>query len=341
MAELRRAYGTVLVALVLGLVATWVLALIVGPQISMVDQSLWRWERSPAAAQAKIDEDRLYNDLSLAQYDLKSAAAARRPALQAKIAVLKSRLAALSKVNVAPRKVYTVANYTEMTGYHARIFLKTILASLAVALISFLVCYPVAYAAATAGRPGRAALILLLLVIPYAINELLRVFAWLMILDYHGLANLLVEALGGRPIRFLDTDFGVFVAMVYAYVLFMVFPLYNTLETLDRNQIDAARGLGASTWRIHARVVLPHAKPGIAVGAIMTFMLSAGSFSVPAIMTRGTAPPWFSQLIYSKFFDADSWHQGAAYAFTLLAVCVLFILLMMALFRVGIRDIAK
>jgi spermidine/putrescine transport system permease protein len=121
----------------------------------------------------------------------------------------------------------------------------------------------------------------------------------------------------------------------------MVFPMYNTIETLDKNQIEAARDLGASTWRIHWRVVIPHAKPGIAVGCIMTFMLSAGSYSVPQVMTRGKSGDWFSQLIYRQFFESFNWNQGAAYSFTLLLVCILFIFLMMSVFRVGIRDIAR
>ena len=92
--------------------------------------------------------------------------------------------------------------------------------------------------------------------------------------------------------------------MAYAFILFMVFPIYNMVETLDTNQIEAARDLGAPSWKIHWRIILPHAKPGIAVGAIMTFMLSAGSYAVPYIITRGVAPPWFTQLIYNKFFES-------------------------------------
>ena len=123
---------------------------------------------------------------------------------------------------------------------------------------------------------------LLLLVIPYAINELLRVYAWLMLLDYQGVLNSLLAWLGMVDFRrrtwipFLEYSGSVFVAMVYAYILFMVFPIYNTMETLDRNQIEAARDLGAATLRIHRRIVIPHAKPGIAVGCIMTFMLVGG-----------------------------------------------------------------
>ena len=145
----------------------------------------------------------------------------------------------------------------------------------------------------------------------------------------------------GDGIRFVASNGAVFAVMVYAYILFMVFPIYNTIETLDRNQIEAARDLGASTWRIHWRVVLPHAKPGIAVGAVMTFMLSAGSIAAPEIVGRGLHPDWFSQVIYQRFFESNNWNQGSAYALVLLVACVVFVLVVMKLFRVGIRDIAK
>jgi spermidine/putrescine transport system permease protein len=120
-----------------------------------------------------------------------------------------------------------------------------------------------------------------------------------------------------------------------------VFPIYNKIETLDRNQIEAARDLGASTWRIHWRVVLPHAKPGIAVGSIMTFMLSAGSISVPGLVGPGLHPDWFSQIIYRNYFEAGNWNIGSAQALLLLVACTLFILAVMSLFRVSIREIAR
>ena len=219
--------------------------------------------------------------------------------------------------------------------------MKTIIASIIVTFIAFLVCYPIAYTIAKLSTPGKAMMLMMGLIIPYAINELLRVFAWLMILNYNGVANYVLAQFGMEPIPFLESGSGVFITMVYAYVLFMVFPIYNSVETLDNNQIEAARDLGAPIWKIHWRIILPHAKPGIAVGCIMTFMLSAGSYAVPSIMTKGTASPWFTQLIYSKFFDSSQWNTGAAYAFMLLVASILFIMLMMRVFRVSLKEISQ
>jgi spermidine/putrescine transport system permease protein len=179
-------------------------------------------------------------------------------------------------------------------------------------------------------------------VIPFWINEILRTFSWYIMLAYSGPLNIILKALGiiDAPVRWLSGSGGVLIGMTYAFLLFMMFPLYNALETLDRNQVEAARDLGAPTWRIHWRVVIPHAKPGIAVGCIMVFVLAASSYVVPALLgSPGTR--WFTETIYSWFFEAQNWPRGSAYAFILLGLCVAFILTMMRVFKVGLTDIAK
>jgi spermidine/putrescine transport system permease protein len=329
--------------------AVWVVGMIVGPQLIMVEQSFWYTDRGGDAVVISVQIDRHYNDIDLLSFDREDAEALvpsqardRKIAkIEAAIAEKRSLIADLEAREVAPKKVYSLRNYMLMGSSHLAIFAKTILASVSVTFIAFVLCYPMAYTVAKLATPGKAAIIMLGLIIPYAINELLRVFAWLMILNYNGVANYMLGLIGLEPVAFLESGSGVFIAMVYAYVIFMVFPIYNTIETLDTAQIEAARDLGAPTWQIHRRVVLPHAKPGIAVGCIMTFMLSAGSYAVPYIMTRGTAEPWFTQLIYNKFFESTNWNTGSAYAFTLLVACIIFIFLMMRLFKVGIKDIAK
>ncbi len=344
MNALVRTYGRTLTWLFVFLTAAWVLAMIVIPQLFMVERSLWVRQES---TQLSLQIDRLYNDISLLQFDAHQASDAEKPAIEDKISKIEDQIAELEAQEKAPQKVYTLSNYTRMSGLHFKIFVRTIFYAALVTVLALIVCYPIAFAVAQVATPQAAAFLMLGLIIPYAINELLRVYAWLMILDYQGVLNTFLDWMGITDlarhewIPFLESPAAVFVAMVYAYILFMVFPIYNTLETLDRNQLEAARDLGASSWRIHWRVAIPHAKPGIAVGCIMTFMLSAGSYSVPQIMTRGTSGDWFSQTIYRQFFESNNWNVGAAYAFTLLIVCIAFIFLMMMLFRVGVRDIAR
>jgi spermidine/putrescine transport system permease protein len=246
-----------------------------------------------------------------------------------------------------PEDTWTLANYAALWAnpLHRAIFWQTIWSSLLVTLLSLLVCYPVAFHLAQEARGTRALVLATALVIPFWVNEILRTFSWFLILARNGLVNRLLMGLGviEEPLA-LGGVGAVMIGMVYAYVLFMIFPLYNALESLDRNQIEAARDLGASTWRIHWRVVIPHAKPGIAVGCVMTFMLAAGTFAVPQIMQSlpgGTNARWFTQIIYSYFFDGGDWNRGSAYAFALLLLCILFVMATMRLFRVGLRDIAK
>ena len=243
-----------------------------------------------------------------------------------------------------PEDVFTVRNYLTLwtNQIHLAIFLKTIWASALVTATTLAVCYPVAFYLAQVAPKRRLPLLILMLIVPFWINELLRTFSWYIILAFNGPLNALLLWLGiiDEPQRFLGGDGGVIIGMVYVYILFMVFPLYNAIESLDRNQIEAARDLGAGWLRIHRRIVLPHAKPGIAVGCIMTFMLAAGSYAVPALL-GGPNSRWFTEIIYNWFFEGGNWNQGAAYAFILLVLCIGFILGAMRLFRVGLADIAK
>jgi spermidine/putrescine transport system permease protein len=242
------------------------------------------------------------------------------------------------------KDVYTISNYLTLiyNDIHYAIFFKTIWGSVIVTLCSLFVCYPISYFLAQTARPQQASLFMLMLVIPFWINEILRTFSWYIILAYQGPLNALLLWLGiiDEPIRWLTGNGGVVLGMVYAYILFMLFPLYNAIESLDRNQIEAARDLGAPVWRTHWRVVIPHAKPGIAVGCINVFMLAASSYAVPSIL-GGPGSRWFTEIIYDWFFDGQNWNQGSAYAFILLVLCIVFITVMMRAFRVSMEDIAK
>ncbi|MDH4572373.1 ABC transporter permease [Salinicola acroporae] len=242
------------------------------------------------------------------------------------------------------KDVWSLTNYATFfrNEIHLAIFFKTIWSSVLVTTLTLIVSYPLAYYLAKVATPGQAALCLLLLIIPFWINEILRTFAWYIIFAFRGPLNEVLLAVGliDRPIRFLNGDTGVLVGMVYAYILFMVFPLYNAIESLDTNQIRAARDLGAGWGRTHRRIVIPHAKPGIATGCIMTFMLAAGSYAVPALL-GSPGSRWFTQIIYNWFFEGGDWNQGAAYAFLLLVLCIVFVTIIMRIFKVGLGDIAK
>ncbi|MFC2967998.1 ABC transporter permease [Acidimangrovimonas pyrenivorans] len=220
---------------------------------------------------------------------------------------------------------------------------RTLAFAVAATLLALVLCYPVAYKVALATPPDRAKWLFLGLVIPYAIVELMRIYAWTAIIDNQGLLNSLLMWIGAisDPIQFKRMAGTIFVVIVYTYVLFMVFPIFNVMSTLDRNQIEAAKDLGAKPWRVHWRVIMPHAKPGIAVGCIATFMLSAGAFSVPRIISRGLQAEWFSQTIYNKFFESQNTNTGAAYSFAFTLVCFAVVGLFMWLMRTRLKDFAR
>ena len=242
-----------------------------------------------------------------------------------------------------PEDIYTLKNYIVLftNEFHRTIFIKTIWSSVLVTTVALFVCYPIAFYLAKVARGARFGWILMGLIIPYWINELLRIFAWQLILADAGVLNKLLLAIEiiSSPINFRAGNGAVIMGMVYAYILFMVFPLYNAMESLDRNQIDAARDLGSSWLRIHRRIVIPHAKPGIAVGCIMTFMLAAGSIAAPQLLGSPSSF-WFSQVIYTNF-ECANWNQGAAYAMVLAGLCLIFIFAMLKIFKVGLKELAK
>ena len=241
------------------------------------------------------------------------------------------------------KDVYSADNFLYLWNHrsHSAIFLKTIWSSAFVTLTTFVLCYPLAYWLAQVASMRKTAFVLVVLMIPYMMNEVLRGLAWFIILAFEGPLNSILLSLGllDEPVRWYG-DGGVLAGMAYAYLLFMLFPMYNLISTLDHAQIDAAHDMGASAWRIHRRIVLPHAKVGIATGCVFTFMLSAGSYMAPALL-GAPGSRWFTQLIYDWFFESGNWNRGAAYAVTLLVLCMFVVLGTLRLFRVNLASAVK
>ena len=256
-----------------------------------------------------------------------------------------------------PKDVYSFGNYMQIFGntvdatifgitfpiaVRVKVFLLTILYSGVVTIITFVMAYPLAYYLAKIVAPKSLPTLFLLLFVPLWVSEVLRSFAWFIILTLKGPLNAVLMATGiiDHEIRWIAGFSPVLIGLVYTYVLFMVFPLFNAMQSLDSNQIEAAEDLGSPWWRTHWRVILPHAKPGIASGAVMVFMLSAGSLLVPSLL-GSTTSGWFTQTIQSIMLESQDWNTGAAFAFMLLIVCTLVVSLAMRLFRVKLSDIAK
>ena len=222
------------------------------------------------------------------------------------------------------------------------VFGRTILAAIFVTLIDLALCYPVAYYLAHVSKGGWARLMVMSLIIPFWVNELLRAFAFKIMFGSTGIINNFLIGIGilDQPFDFIRGGVALYAGLSYAYILLMIFPIYNAIESLDKNQIEAARDLGSPWWRIHKRVVIPHTKPGITSGCTMVFMLTAGALAAPQIL-GGPSSLWFTQIIYQAFNQAGNWSRGAAYAIVLLATCIIFVLFMMRVFKVKLGEIAR
>ena len=257
-----------------------------------------------------------------------------------------------SKVG-GPEDVYTFSNYTFLAFgspgnpdpfnlIDVTVFFRTILAALFVTLFDLALCYPIAYYLAQVYRGGMGRLLALSLIVPFWVNEILRAFAFRILFGDTGVINTALTAAGliDQPVDFIKKDIALYAGLGYAYILLMIFPIYNAIESLDRNQIEAARDLGSPWWRIHYRVVIPFAKPGITSGCTMVFMLSAGALAAPQIL-GGPSSLWFTQIIYQWFNTGGNWPRGSAYAIVLLAACIAFVLLMMRIFKVKLGEIAR
>lgn len=252
-----------------------------------------------------------------------------------------------------PLDQYTLQNYRHFlfgspsssetfNWVHIRAFFITIGASVMLTLLNFAICYPIAYYMAQVATMQRLRVLLLLLIIPYWVNDILRAFAFRILLSQNGFVNTLLTSSGlaDAPVDFLGANIGLYMALSYSHLLIMIFPLYNAIEAQDHNQIEAARDLGAPWWHIHLHVVMPHAKPGIASGMTLCFMLTAGAVATPLVL-GGPRTLWFTPIVYDRFYQLFDWPQGAAYAFILLLACIVFVLTVLRVSGLKLGEITR
>ena len=252
-----------------------------------------------------------------------------------------------------PEDVYTFSHYKFMVfgseqasdSYNVIdvwVFVRTITTAMFVTLFDLVLCYPIAYYLAHVARGGWSRLMVLALIVPYWVNELLRAFAFKIMLGTTGIINnfLIWSGILDQPIDFIFENYALYAGLGYAFILLMIFPIYNSIESLDKNQIEAARDLGAPWWRIHKRVVIPYAKPGITSGCTMVFMLTAGALAAPQIL-GGPSSLWFTQIVYQWFNQGNNWQRGSAYAVFLLFTTIVIVLVVMKLFKVKLGEVTR
>jgi putrescine transport system permease protein len=211
------------------------------------------------------------------------------------------------------------------------LYWKAYLNSVKIAGLSTLIClligYPMAYGIARA-RPDRRTLLLLLVILPFWTSFLIRVYAWIGILKTNGLINNLLMWLGlvNEPIVMLQTDFAVYLGIVYSYLPFMILPLYANLEKLDGTLLEAASDLGARPWRTFLSVTLPLSAPGILAGSMLVFIPAVGEFVIPALL-GGPDTLMIGRVLWDEFFSNRDWPVASAVAIALLLLLVVPIVL--------------
>ncbi len=214
-------------------------------------------------------------------------------------------------------------NYLDLLHpLYGRIFLQSILFATAATAGCLALGFPLAQyiAKLPAGRQG---IWLVLIMIPFWTNFLVRTYAWMFILRAEGLLNSTLQQLGliQTPIEVLYTDGAVLLGLVYGYLPFMVLPLYVALERIDRSTIDAARDLYASRWAVFRRILLPLAKPGIVAGCILVFIPCLGAFITPDLL-GGARSMMIGNLIQHEYLVVRDWPLGSALSFVLMLLVV-------------------
>jgi spermidine/putrescine transport system permease protein len=198
-------------------------------------------------------------------------------------------------------------------------FITSLVMASAGAIGCLLVGLPLAYFLATrAGR--RKGLLILLLVIPFWTSFLIRTYSWLIILGPdNGLAGIIGGIIGDEDFRILGTPVAVLIGLVYGYLPLMVFPLYVTLERMDRTLVEASKDLGASRWATFRQITLPVALPGLVTGTILVFIPMMGEYVIPQILGYGRTYLMGNALV-TDFLEARNWPSGSARAVGLIII---------------------
>jgi putrescine transport system permease protein len=204
------------------------------------------------------------------------------------------------------------------------LYAQALLGSLRIALVTTLLClviaYPMAYAIARASERYRTAL-LLAVVLPFWTSFLIRIYAWIGLLRDNGILNQALMSLGlvDAPLKIINTDTAVYIGVVYAYLPFMILPLYATLERLDWRLLDAAADLGCRPFRAFLSITLPLSAPGVFVGALLVFIPVTGEFVIPALL-GGPDTLMIGKVLWEEFFDNHDWPVASALAILIVLV---------------------
>ena len=198
---------------------------------------------------------------------------------------------------------------------------------LSISLIVLLIAYPLAYYLALKSDPKWRTLLLILVIVPFWTSILIRSYAWIFILGGKGIPAIL-GWLGLPGIRLINTPFAVLAGIVYGYLPLMVFPIFVSLERLDKRLLEASADLGSPPWRSFLQITLPLSLPGVATGCMLVFILLMGEFLIPAMLGGGKVF-FVGNALVDLFLQSRNWPFGSAVAVALVVVMLITVTLYM------------
>lgn len=223
--------------------------------------------------------------------------------------------------------VFSLENFQRLMD---PIFFKVFARSLWLALVSTILCiligYPTAYIISKT-KASRQGILILLFILPMWMNFLLRTYAWMAILGKNGFINTVITTLGFNPTNILYTNTAVLLGMVYNFLPFMVLPIYTILSKMDKDLINAAKDLGANSFQVFTKVILPLSIPGIASGTTMVFMPAVSTFVISKLLGGGKIM-LVGNLIEQQFMTVGDWHFGSAVSIFMMILIILSMIFM-------------
>ncbi|MDI9371303.1 MAG: ABC transporter permease [Synergistaceae bacterium] len=239
---------------------------------------------------------------------------------------------------------FTMVNYSAFfkEPIYWLTFVRTAGYSILVTFVAMALALPVAFYITKVAKVRASGFLMLLVLVPFWVSELIRVYGWIILLRESGVINQLFVSLGliDKPVEMLYNDVTMVMGLVYTSMLFMVVPVIGVMDALDDALIEAAYDLGASKTAIWRTIIIPHCAPGLVSGGIIVFMLALGSYLTPNLM-GGKNSLWFTEQIYNQIILYFNWNQGAAFGFLLLLLSSLIIWLGLKLTGQKLKDVVK
>ena len=212
---------------------------------------------------------------------------------------------------------FTFANYLNLPT-RGKAFWNTLTLAPLATLITAVFAFPIAYFIAVRVSPKWRVMLLVLVMAPFWTSQLLRYYAWMMILGNKGIPSLIAWA-GLGDVRIINTPLAVLIGAVYGFLPLMVPPIYVSLEKLDKRLLEAAADLGATPWQSFRQVTLPLALPGVATGSMLVFILLMGDYILPQFLGGGKVF-FIGNALVDLFLQSRNWPFGAAVSVALVAI---------------------